>query len=108
MYSAKPREFFGNESILPPSKTVFQRTSSDLQNVDKPVETFHRPRKARTARGVTSAAGMRPYVVAEELARQVAVFAIGRTVRGRGEEVAGFRLAGFTQETNKERKKLIF
>ena len=41
------------------------------------------------------AAGMRPDVVAGELARERAVLAIGRTVGGRGEQVAGFRGSAF-------------
>jgi hypothetical protein len=62
----------------------------------------------QTLRIVASAAGMRPYVIAGELARQRAMVAIVWAVLGRGEEIARFRLAGFTQERNKAGEKADF
>jgi hypothetical protein len=51
---------------------------------------------------------MRPDVVAGELARQRAIVAIVGAVGGRREQPAAFGLAGFPQDSNKGRKKLIF
>ena len=48
------------------------------------------------------------HVVAGELARQVAVFASEGDSTQKREDVARFRLAGFTQETNMGRMRLIF